>query len=244
MEYIAAFKVGTPTISNWTVDSSGTLSVGLQAYWKMDETTGNRLSQIGAQTLTNSVSVLSQVGVVNSAALLVEANSQTLYRVSNSTLTTGNINFSLAGWVYFASTGTKIVASKRGNAAGNFEYQLLLLGNVLALSVSSDGNGFFTVSNSSFGALNTATFYNFVAWHSNNSHVGVSVNLSATTAPYTGGVRAGSAPFVVAATDTGTSANFLWLDGRVDELGWWKKVLSPIERQSLYNGGNGNTYTA
>lgn len=224
----------------------GALTNNLTSYWNLDEPSDTRVDQVSGNNLTDQNATGSIVGIRNQAALFVSANSNALYRVTNSSLQTGNIDFSVAGWVYFNSlSNVPIVVGKRGNAAGNYEWQIGYnsASAVLSFSVSSDGSVFNSVNATSFGAPNTSTWYNFVGWHSNTTHIGISVNLSATTALYTGGVRAGSAPIVFAATDTGSSANMLWLDGRVDEVGFWKKALTATDRANLYAGGSGNTYT-
>lgn len=127
----------------------------------------------------------------------------------------------------------------------SYEYWMYVNTNQQAtFRVSSTGsNNTTTVQASSIGALNTATWYNVVAWHSNNSHVGISVNLSANTAAYTTGVLAGNAPFLLGANSSSITAQATtFMDGRIDEVGFWTKVLSAQERSDLYGGGSGNTF--
>lgn len=119
------------------------------------------------------------------------------------------------------------------------------------LYVNSNNNATFRVSSSglvndttvqatSIGALNTSTWYNVIAWHSGNSHIGISVNLSVNTAPYTSGLFPGQTPFML-----GSLSNTLtgFMDGRIDETGFWNKILSSQERSDLFGGGSGNTFT-
>lgn len=119
-----------------------------------------------------------------------------------------------------------------------------------AIGIDTDQRAFFSVSSSgridngyvrgtSFGALSTSNWYNVVAWHDTGDTIGISVNLSATTASYSSGVRSGSAPFVVGAVSNGFYGFF---NGRIDETGFWKKVLTASERSDLYNSGNANSY--
>lgn len=119
------------------------------------------------------------------------------------------------------------------------EYNLYVgTDNILGFRVSSSGTLYEgQVRATSFGALNTSTWYSVVAWHDTGNSLGISVNLSATTASYSNGVRAGSAPFVVGAN----SGGYAGFDGRIDEVGFWKKVLSASERSDLYSGGSGQT---
>lgn len=239
--------VGSTSVPGWIIDSGGSLSTSIQSYWNMNEVSGDRSDSFGNNLLTDSGGTLSVVGIRGQAALFASAQSNVLFKISNSSLTTGNINFSIAGWVYFnsntGSSSLQMVAAKRDNSGVNLEWQIYRSESSLFFSVGSGGGGTKFIQATSFGAITSGTWYNFVAWHSNGSHVGVSVNLSANTSPYTNGVITGSAPFVVGAIDTGSTSDFLWLDGRVDELGFWKKVLSAQERRDIYGGGSGNTYS-
>ena len=123
----------------------------------------------------------------------------------------------------------------------DYEYWLYVnTDNVVTFRVSSSGtvaNG--TVRATSFGAVSTGTWYNAIAWHDTGDTIGVSVNLSATTAAYTSGVRAGTAPFIIGALSDGTAL----MNGFVDETGFWKKVLSASDRLYLFNSGIANTFT-
>lgn len=134
------------------------------------------------------------------------------------------------------------VPTKEFGSSNDYEYWMYInTDNIVNFRVSSSGAAEnATVLATSFGAVSTATWYNAVAWHDSiNNNIGISVNLSVTTAAYSSGVRSGSAPFVLGAISNGSSA---FMDGRIDETGFWKKVLSAQERSDLYNLGTGNTY--
>lgn len=122
-----------------------------------------------------------------------------------------------------------------------------------SLDIDSDNQAVFRVSSSgtgtdglvkctSFGALSTATWYNIVAWHSSANHtIGISVNLSETSAAYaTTGVRAGTAPLAVGMQ---TSSPYRCFDGKIDEVSFYKVKPTTQHMADLYNGGNGQTYS-
>jgi len=132
-----------------------------------------------------------------------------------------------------------------GQAADPMEYEYWLYvntDNIVTFKVSSSGttdNG--TIRATDFGAVSTATWYNVVAWHNaTGNQLGISVNTVATSAAYTSGVRAGSAPFVIGATSEGGAAK---MNGKIDEVGFWKSVLTANDRLSLYNSGNASRFT-
>lgn len=127
-------------------------------------------------------------------------------------------------------------------SGSEYEYWLyvntdrLVTFRVSSSGITHDGS----VQASSFGALNTSTWYNAVAYHdSANGLLAVGVNLSMNSSAYTSGVRSGSAPFTVGAISNGASAFF---DGRIDETGFWNRALNTTDRSNLYNAGSSNTY--
>lgn len=130
----------------------------------------------------------------------------------------------------------------KSTTVSQFEYFLYVnTNNIATFEVSSSGtaqNG--QVSATSFGALSTATWYNVVAYHdAGNNLLAVGVNLSMNSSSYSSGVRSGSAPLVIGAVSNG-AGNFI--DARIDETGFWKKVLTTQDRIDLFNGGSSNTY--
>lgn len=132
-----------------------------------------------------------------------------------------------------------------------YEYSIYVnTDNLLTFSVSSSNLAANTsMTATSFGAIAVNTWYNFVAWGQTagggtGAHIGLSVNLSANTANYASGLKIGSAPFVVGALSNGIAGRpTAFLDGRVDELGFWKRNMNGPDRANIYAGGSGNTYT-
>ena len=133
-------------------------------------------------------------------------------------------------------------APVRAYGQSDYEYYLYInTDSLITFRVSSDGyTNNATVTAASFGAVATTTWYRVIAWHSNGQHIGIDVNLSVNTALYTGGMRVGSAPFVVGGF---SNSAFGYMDGRIDEVAKWSKSLHRVERADIYGGGTGNTYT-
>ena len=124
----------------------------------------------------------------------------------------------------------------------NYEYWLYInTDNIVTLKASSSGTSDqVTLSASSFGALNTATWYNVVAWHDTaNTILGLAVNLSwDTKANATGILAGGSANLTLGAL----SNNSFGFYGRIDETSFWNRAITEPERRLLYSGGAGNFY--
>ena len=129
----------------------------------------------------------------------------------------------------------------------DFEYWLYVnTDQFVTFKVSSSGLAAnATVRATSLGAVSTGTWYHVVAFHSDGTHIAVTGNsLLATTTLYTAGVRIGSAPFVIGGLSDGLPGKpSFWMDGRIDEVGFWKKILVQQNRSDLYGGGTGNTYS-
>lgn len=146
--------------------------------------------------------------------------------------------------VYTAGFTPPNAAFTNPSNISGFEYWLYIdTDNKAVFDVSSSGltaNG--SIRANSYGALLVGSWYNVVGWlNSAGTQIGVSVNLATNSGSYTNGIFSGTAPFALAAINSGDS---MFMDGRMDETGYWNKVLTTQERSDLYNSGSGNTYQA
>ncbi|HCR92557.1 MAG TPA: hypothetical protein DIU47_01195, partial [Candidatus Pacebacteria bacterium] len=228
--------------SNFTTDTNRTLNTNLISYWKLDETSGSRTDSVGSNTLTDNNTVTSNPGKVGNAGQFIAANTEYLSITDNAALSTGDIDFTFSAWVYMDSLSTDTqVLGKWSASAGQYEY-LLERGsaNKFRFYVSSDGSTYTSVQAATFGAMSANTWYFVVAYHDSvNNTIGISVNNGAfDTVAHTTGVRDGTAQFDIGALAAGSFP----FNGRIDEVGFWKKVLSTQEITDLYNSGNGNRF--
>ena len=85
----------------------------------------------------------------------------------------------------------------------------------------------------------TNTFYFIEAWHdANNDEIGIRVSdalslADAAVQSFAGGVHEAGADLNVGAHNTCRSAH---LQGTIDALGFWPRVLSDVEREFLLTG--------
>ena len=208
------------------------LTTGLQAYWKLDESSGNAADSSGnGNTLTNTGSTTYVSALINNGASFDTTNK----RLSSST----NVNFDWNGdyswslWVnvnsfsttgYFLDHVTSIGASRRAiiyyDTSGKFR-------------VFASGNEAFGASGFSSGAWHhivvTKSSVNWLIYVDNvlqNSTTSNSIS-------YTGDTVCIGAPY-----DTfGANAN-----AKIDEIGTWNRALNTTEIAQLYNGGAGLSY--
>lgn len=213
------------------------LLTDLVSYWTMDEASGTRNDSHAA----NHAAVVGAPGsVTGKISNAVDASAGNyLDAGSNASLQTGDIDFTLAAWVWLDGVATALdLLGKWG--PGQLENFIYFPGGVTPFGffVSPDGVNFFSVSASSFGAPTFNTWYFIVCWHdaiANTINIQVNDGAVDSTAHATG-VFAGTAPFLFGAS--GFSSH----DGRIDEVGFWKRVLTAPERTSLYNAGAGLAY--
>lgn len=214
------------------------LTDNLISAWELDEASGTRADSHGSNDLTDDSTVGSNTGLVYSnAADMVAASNDTLSHVSNASLQTGDIDFSIECWIYINTTSGGYILAKE--AGGNLEYALWLFFGTIEFSVWDSGS---TETKVTVSGLSAATWYNVVCYHdATNNVLGIIVNDGTpSTTAYSAGLVAGTASFLIG--NNGFSSGYY--DGRIGPVRFWKKVLSSTEITQLYNSGSGLAYSA
>ncbi|MBI3335907.1 MAG: laminin G domain-containing protein [Candidatus Portnoybacteria bacterium] len=232
--------------NSFEIDTSGTLTTSLTAYWTLDEASGTRYDSKGANHLTDNNTVSQNVGIDASAAgQFTATNSEYLSIPDNAALSTGDIDFTFGGWVYFDSfpqTFNHLMVKWVGG--GQKECQVIYTAsttNRFQFFLSSDGNTDNVVlSANNAGAAVAGAWYFVVVWHDAiTDQAGIQINNGVPSIiPYSLGVRDGTAPVNFGAA--GTPADYL--NGRIDNAFFIKRVLTESERAALYNQGAGLSY--
>lgn len=220
--------------AGFTVDSSGSLVQSLSHYWNMDEPSGTRFDSVGTNNLniSNTRDISSITGIRNLAAYFT-SNNPTLVSVDSNdpVFNIGTANFSFSYWIYLESLNDGIQPIRRGDTSTNG------FRSIIDTNVSFQAWSNSLVVNISSIALNTGQWYNVICWRSNNSHAGISVNnANVVTAPLLGPIASDSSSLEVG-FNNGSPRSF-----RIDEIGFWNKVLDSNDRSNIYNSGIGNTY--
>jgi hypothetical protein len=109
-----------------------TLRQGLVAAYNMSNSGNLGLDSAGSSNLTNVNAATQAVGKVNNAAQFVRASNQNLTLPDNAALSMGDIDFTLAAWVYLDSKPTrracKTVAARLRSGASSPVTLLALTG--------------------------------------------------------------------------------------------------------------------
>jgi len=215
-------------------DAGCTLTDDLIAFWKLDESDDIRFDSIVPGT--------------GNAAQFTRANSESLSHVDNADLSTGDIDFTIACWFFLDTlpsvTGSMTLISKHESTTATQEYLLeLLSSDQVRWGVrETPGNGGVFVTVTETTTLTTGTFNFVVAWYDSIADT-VNIQLNNGTVFSTSGAAAPgdtTAVFAIGRNSFGSGVSFM--NGRIDEAGFWKRVLTSQERTDLYNSGNGNTY--
>ncbi len=211
------------------------------AYWKLEEPSGTRMDSLGSNHLTDNNTVTQAAGKQAYAAQFTAANSEYLSIADNTDLSVGNIDFTVAFWVYLDDIGSTHDFINRYNIAGQRSYDIYFTtGAGFNFAVSDNGvsNPTVLVTAATFGAPAAGVWYCVICWHdAANNIVGISVNGIQDTAAHTTGAFDGTSEFQIGGIN-GSGAPH---NGRIDEVGFWKVVLSAQERADFYNGGLGIT---
>lgn len=230
------------------MDTQGTLLDGLIAYWKLEEPGGTRDDQKGPYDLAAVNGVTQAAGKVGNAAKFTAANTEWLSIADNADLSLGaDTPFTVAVWVYLDvdPADDRIIATKGDSNVATTEWWLRYIGGAtdrFQFRVNSGAAGAGLLGDT-FGPATVAVWIFVVAWH---DPVADTVNLQVNnggvdSVAWAGGTMDTSVEFTVGRWGSGIPGS-LW-DGRVDEMGFWKRVLTAQERADLYNAGAGTTYT-
>jgi len=235
-------------------DARNTLPNNLVAYWTLDELSGTREDEKGTNHLTDNNTVTQALGKKVRGAQFTRANSEYLSVADNSDISMGDIDFTIAFWFYMDSvppssgdTAFNFVAKGSSNVAAQNEY-LVRVNNATGLGGTRPivefvvANGINSTTLSSTVILSINTWYFVVVWHDSvNDTMNVQINGGAIDSTSRSGGSFDSTHEFTMGNEPTTHGGFH--DGRIDEVGIWKRVLTAEERSLLYNSGRGNSYT-
>jgi hypothetical protein len=245
--YVRARTERGEGISAWSNTETKTLAAGsglltnLISYWEFESTSWLD-SHTTANTLTPHNSPSLGTGVVGNSAQLGAASSKYFSHVNNTSLNVAGTDFSIAVWVYYdaGTSGTAIVSKSGGGFAFDFRVGAgYVTANLPDFSIANVSNVSNTVGFT--GSLPSDPRFIVAVADFTNSLIKISVGGSTfeTAAITIGSITGSTADFQIGAAN---STDF-W-DGRVDQIGFWKRALTQAEVTFLYNSGAGRAYSA
>lgn len=240
-----------------------TLLDGLVAYWPMDGGAFEDVSGCG-RGLTPHNAPATVAGKIGNAAGFSRASSQWLSS-SDVALRPDDTNWTWAGWVKLTDKQNfYAVAANRGADDRGF---LLFYHKVDVLDYyvwqlnddgsTGNGNPYICDNIGYYGGNPVAGEWTFIAVRhdsarnfgqlfiddnppsSSGSHFGGEYGNSHYYSPYPGAPMSSSADYTIGRRSL---ADAMFMDGSVDEVGFWSRWLSNAEIAALYNGGAGQSF--
>jgi hypothetical protein len=218
------------------------LQQGLVDFWPLSESSGTRAGIINGNNMTNSGAVSGGAGTCGSLASAFSGTAQYLYASSASWNQVGTENFTFMAWAYFTAFNYNPIIGKWGIDVNKREYSLFYDNgtNRMAFGISTDGTagGFKQATATNFGAISLSTWYCFFGWNDiGNGYNAIQVN---NTTPNTisnpgGAVFTSTTDFRFGSFGA-ISGDYLHA-GRIERIGFWRRLLSTEERNFLYNSG-------
>ena len=237
--YLGAREV--PTV----VVATSSLLERLVAYWKLDENGGMRFDSVGANHLTDNNTVTQAAGRTGAAAQFTAANLEWLSSDSGA-LSMGDVDCTFAAWVYLDSkSGHRTILGKYAANGGDADSEYLLryisTTDRFQIGVVGSNGVFVPLHADAFGSPATGTWHFVVAWHDSIANtINIQINNGTVNSlTHSLGVQSKAAGFAL-----GRPGQFhgQYMDGRLDAVGVWKRVLTAGERTTLYNAGAGREY--
>lgn len=221
------------------LDKDESANANLIAYWKLDEAAGATRadSHTNGYNLTDTGAGVGQAaGKVGNASETAATTSEVLTRTKATAalLFPDDVDFALAGWVYFNSVtaNTGLISTydfTNGYVLWTPPGTSDLVWRVKATSVT-------------FPTPSTATWYQFIAWHDATANeIGLRINNSTEyTAAHTTGISGSSGllPFKMHQYGVGSFSPA----ARLDEVSAWAAKPDASLAATLYNSGTGSTY--
>lgn len=181
----------------------------------------------------------------NLAAAFASSSSQYLSKATNSDLESGDIDFTVACWVYLESISANRTLFAKWDTTTSSQREYRLYYNQAFSDFGFECWQFTTSTLGGVGDTDGAApaagrWYFVVGWHDS---VGNTVNCqvndtAAGSVAFSAGITANSVEFRIGA-QVGVQD---FLDGRIDSYGFWKRVLTADEKTFLYNAGRGRAY--
>jgi hypothetical protein len=229
----------------WKADSLRPAGVylldNLISYWKLDEASGTRNDSQSTNHLAATNAPVGVAGKINNGCQFVTGSSQRLSVASSSALqVTSDFTFSFWLKLNTLAAGNPAVLGKDNTAAPS-DYGFYPHATAGLVFWVGDPNLYAVAVGS---APSTGVWYHVVGWYdSSDTKLRLRINDTTTFVSSMTCVLASTAAqfWIGAGNYTGFAQ---YADCVVDEVGFWKRVLTAAEITALYNGGAGLPYTS
>ncbi len=216
------------------------LLTSLISYWPLNEASGNALDGHGSNNLTETSGTIdSAPGRIHKARDFELGDTEFFALADNASLSvTAGTGFTWSVWVNFESLpaggGNEMAFVGKSDFGALTEY--LLYSQFDGKFVFFAGNGAGGGANAIYGAIPvTGVWHNVIGWYdpagggTNNIQVNNDTPVSAANV---GGIFDGTTEFRMGAAANNTR----YFDGLMEEVYFWKRVLTSDERTGVFTG--------
>lgn len=209
------------------------LLTNIQAYYKLDESSGNAADATGnGNTLTNTNTVTYAAGKINNGAVF-NGTSNFLIKTNGSALVQGG-PMSIAGWAKFTTVGS--VWGFRNDTTCDFYFNPFSSTQAEIRYRNSAGTAFTFTGTSTYDT----TFRHYaITWDGTTSSFYVNGSLNNSVAGGGGTFFTSAVTSFTVGKNEGSGS---FVAGTVDEVGLWSQCLSSTDITTLYNAGAGIQY--
>lgn len=217
---------------------------GLISYWPLNEPSGVAYDAHGSNHLACSGHVDSVVNSNLGRVRRFNGSKSWLLRPDNSSLSVGNEDFTLTGWLYLVESGAAgyTIVSKYNYNASDREFYIDYNTSIhrFRFGITASGSAFAEpVLANNQGPISLSGWYFVAGWYDSvNDKLGIQVNnRTPNHQTYTSGCRDGTSEFNI-----GALFDINYTNGYISNVGFWRRTLTSHERKLLYNNGNPPQY--
>jgi hypothetical protein len=210
----------------------------LISHWKLDETTGTRNDSHGSNHLTENGTVRSAIGKIGNAASFASADTPYLSKLDNDSLSTGDIDFTIASWVKLTVDSSNQPVLQKGFEVYAEHYLEYNAGLDTFRVVIGDGGVSLPANNA--GVLTAGNWYFVVFWYDS---VGDKLYIQVNNRTFDSATFAGGNTSTPGEFRIGLGPGPIYNNGLIDSVSFWKRTLTDNERTLLYSTGNGFDYS-
>lgn len=206
----------------------------LNAYWKLDESSGDAIDVHDVYDLTDTNTVGSAAGIIGNARDFEATNSESFSHSDTAALRfSESTDWAVSFWIKPESLATyRCVFGKWSGASRSAACVLDSAGHLIVFLGLS---GSYTFSGTT---LSAGTWYHVVLnFDASANELLIAVNGSEETKSATVSWSTNTAALRIGRLDAANS-----FDGLIDEFGKWDRLLTADERSDLYNSGAGLSY--
>jgi hypothetical protein len=224
------------------------LTTRINAYWKLDESSGNASDSVGSVTLTNNNTVAYATGKINNGADMGSSNSSKNLTSSNDLGINGGY-ISISAWIKpssYPSSDSDPTTPSRFNIFGQSDTTSGISYFLHVSNVSGTIKCIFSRWRNSVAIAvaeytytpPTSSWTHLVGTYDGNT-VRIYVNSNAPgSVSQTGGGSGGPDGTAIGSNNS----NGAYFSGMIDEVSVWNRALIASEVAVLYNSGNGLQY--